>query len=445
MSFGFLGVQIGYALQNANTSRILQSLGANVDELSYFWLAAPLAGLIVQPIIGLFSDRTWTRFGRRIPFILGGAVLAAVALFLMPNAELFVIMMAPLLFAAVMLLFMDMSFNVTMQPFRALVADMLNDTQKTKGYSVQTFLINCGAVVGSVLPFVLVHWFGLSNQSAPDARIPESVAWSYYIGGGILLATVLVTAFRTKEYPPATFFAYNRQPAAPAKPKFRELIKGIPKVMLQLGLVQFFSWSALFLLWTYTTPAIAANVWNTGDTTSAAYSAAGDWVGILFGVYAVFAGLFAMAMPKLAARFGNKAVYAVSLLCGAAGYLGMALLKDQWMLLAPMLGIGIAWGAILALPYAILSKSVQAERMGVYMGVFNFTITLPQIFCGLVGGMVVKYLFHGDAAAMIVVAAVCMGAAALSVGIVKEKKTEETNLNNPHFDLASQKRHTVNG
>jgi maltose/moltooligosaccharide transporter len=421
MSFGFLGVQIGYALQNANTSRILQSLGANVDELSYFWLAAPLAGLIVQPVVGLFSDRTWTKLGRRIPFILGGSVLAVLALFLMPNAEVFIMLMSPLLFAAIMLLFMDMSFNVTMQPFRALVADMLDDTQKTKGYSVQTFLINCGAVVGSVLPFVLVHWFGLNNQSTPDARIPDSVAWSYYIGGAILLGTVLVTALKTKEYPPAQFLEYHQQTETPAKPKFATLIKGVPKVMLQLGVVQFFTWSALFLLWTYTTPAIAVNVWGTNEATSAAYSAAGDWVGVLFGVYAVFAGLFSIVIPKLAARFGNKTVYAVSLLCGAAGYLGMALLKDQWWLLLPMLGIGIAWGAILALPYAILAKSVQAERMGVYMGVFNFTITLPQIFCGLVGGVVVKYFFHGDAVAMIMVAAVCMALAALSVGMVREK------------------------
>jgi maltose/moltooligosaccharide transporter len=420
MSFGFLGVQVAYSLQIANTSRVLQSLGASVDELSYFWVAAPVAGLIVQPLIGLFSDRTWTRLGRRIPFILGGAILAAMALFLMPSADVFVLIISPLLFAAVMVLFMDMSSNATMQPFRALVADMLDNTQKTKGYSVQTFLINCGAVVGSVLPFVLVHWFGLNNQSTPDARIPESVAWSYYIGGAILLGTVLVTALKTKEYPPAQFLKYSQQSKIPVKPKFVELIKGIPKVMLQLGVVQFFTWLALFLLWTYTTPAIAANVWGTNETTSAAYSAAGDWVGVLFAVYAVVAGLFSIGIPKLAARFGNKTVYAGSLLCGAAGYLGMALLKDQWLLLLPMLGIGITWGAILALPFSILAKSVQAERMGVYMGVFNFTITSPQIFCGLVGGMVVKYFFHGNAVSMIMVAAVCMLLAALSVGMVKE-------------------------
>lgn len=424
LSFGFLGVQIGYALQNANTSRILQSLGADVHELSYYWLAAPVAGLIVQPIVGLFSDRTWCRMGRRIPFILGGAILAAAALFLMPNAEIVVLIMAPLAFAAIMLLFMDMAFNVTMQPFRALVSDMLNDRQKTKGYSVQSFLINCGAVVGSVLPFLMVHLFGMENQSTPEARIPQSVAWSYYIGGAILLLTVLVTAFKIKEYPPKEFTEYCETPREAKKPGFFKLLKTTPKVMLQLGVVQFFSWSALFLLWTYSTPAIAANVWGAVDTTSAKYAAAGDWVGILFGIYAGFAGLFSIVIPKLSARFGNKAVYAAALLCGALGFLGMALVKDQWLLLLPMLGIGIAWGAILALPYAILAKSLPAESTGLYMGIFNFTITLPQIFCGLIGGAVVRYLFNGSAVAMIIAAAVCMVLAALSTGLIKEKMVE---------------------
>lgn len=424
LSFGFLGVQIGYALQNANTSRILQSLGADVHQLSYFWLAAPVAGLIMQPIIGMFSDRTWTRMGRRVPFILGGAFLAALALFLMPNAEIFMIIIPPLIFAGVMLLFMDMAFNVTMQPFRALVADMLNDKQKTKGYAIQSFLINVGAIVGSVLPFVLVTWFNISNESTPESRIPDSVTWSYYIGGIILLATVLVTAFKTKEYPPKEFKAYNNIEDEPEKQKtgFIELMRGVPKVMIQLGIVQFFSWGALFLLWTYSTPAIAANVWNVFDTTSVDYSHAGDWVGILFGAYALFAGLFSMVIAKLAAKFGNKRIYAVSLVFGALGYLGMALMKDKWMLLIPMIGIGISWAAILAMPYSILAKSVQSNRMGIYMGVFNFTITIPQIFCGLVSGLAVKYLFDGSAVSMIVTGAVGMLLAAVSVAFVKEKQ-----------------------
>lgn len=425
ISFGFLGVQIGYALQNANTSRILQSLGADVHQLGYFWLAAPLAGLIVQPIVGLFSDRTWTPLGRRIPFILGGSILAALALFLMPNADMFIAFMPALLFAGVMLLFMDMAFNVTMQPFRALVADMLNDKQKTRGYAVQTLLINIGAVAGSVLPFVLVNWFGLSNQSTPEMRVPSAVAWSYYIGAAILLATVFVTAFKTKEYPPHEFNKYNNRSDQPAaRPRFGELMRGIPKVMMQLSVVQFFSWAALFLLWTYSTPAIAANVWGVTDIASAEYGNAGDWVGILFGAYAIFAGIFSMVIAKLATKYGNKRVYAFSLICGAVGYAGMALIQDKWMLLVPMVGIGVAWAGVLAMPYAILAKSVQADRMGVSMGVFNFTITLPQIVCGLLSGLVVRHLFDGSATSMIVVAAVCMFIAALSVSIVKEKTIE---------------------
>jgi len=424
LSFGFLGVQIGYALQNANTSRILQSLGADVSHLSYFWLAAPLAGLVIQPIVGLFSDKTWTPLGRRIPFILGGAVLAAAALLLMPNAEAFIILMAPLAFAAIMLLFMDMSFNVTMQPFRALVADMLNDKQKTRGYAIQTLLINVGAVVGSVLPFVLVHWFGLSNGPTATSKVAPSVAWSYYIGGGMLLLTVCITAFRTKEYPPKRFREYNGVAEQAKTPGFIELMRGVPKVMVELAVVQFFSWAALFLMWTYTTPAVARNVWAVVDPAAAGYGDAGDWVGVLFAVYSVFAGLFSIVIARLAAKMGNKKVYAFSLLCGALGYLGMALLRDKWLLLIPMVGVGIAWAAILAMPYAILARSVQAERMGVYMGIFNFTITIPQIVCGLAGGVMVKYMFGGSAAAMIVTGAVCMALAGFSVALVNEKRDD---------------------
>ncbi len=423
LSFGFLGVQIGYALQNANTSRILQSLGADVHQLSYFWLAAPVAGLIVQPIVGLFSDRTWTRMGRRIPFILGGAILSALCLFMMPKAEMLVAIMAPLLFAAIIFLFMDVSFNVTMQPFRALVSDMLNDKQKTKGYSIQSFLINCGAVVGSILPFLLVNVFGISNVSTPESKISASVSWSYYIGGGILLLTVLWTAFRTKEYPPKEFAEYNGESAKEVteKPKLGKLLRDIPKVMLQLGVVQFFSWAALFLMWTYSTPAIAANLFGSADTLSAEYGTAGDWVGVLFAVYAGFAGLFSIVIPRLARKMGNKRVYAMSLFLGALGFIGMALIKDKWLLILPMIGIGVAWGAILAMPYSILARSMDSESTGLYMGLFNFTITIPQIVMGLVGGVVVKHIFHGNAVMMIVSAAVLMLLGAMSVGIVKEK------------------------
>lgn len=420
LSFGFLGVQIGYSLQNSNTSTIFESLGADVHQLSYFWLAAPIAGLVVQPIVGLFSDGTWTRFGRRIPFIMGGAFVSALALLLMPNAPL-LLAFAPLAMGAFILLFMDLSFNVTMQPFRALVADMLNDGQKTAGYVVQTFLINLGAVVGAVLPLVMT-WLGVSDE-ARAGEVADHIAYSYYIGGAILLATVLVTSFKTKEYPPKEFAEYNGIPQEQAaeRPSFVSLIRDIPRVMLQLGVVQFFSWAALFLMWTYLKPAITGAV--TDHATGAVLSdgATQTWVGVLNGTYPIPACIASLFIGGIAARFGNKTVYAVSLLLGAAGFAGLYLLRDQYALMIPMIGIGIAWAAILAMPYAILSRAVEARRMGVYMGIFNFTITIPQIAIGLTGGLIVKYLFASEASSMIALAGVFMLLAAVSVAFVKDK------------------------
>ena len=421
LSFGFLGVQIGYSLQNSNTSTIFESLGADVHQLSYFWLAAPIAGLIVQPIVGLFSDGTWTRFGRRIPFIMGGALVSAFALLLMPNAPV-LLAFAPLAMGAFILLFMDLSFNVTMQPFRALVADMLNDEQKTTGYVVQTFLINLGAVVGAVLP-LLMTWLGVSDE-ARAGEVSDHIAYSYYIGGAILLITVLVTSFKTKEYPPKEFAEYNDIPQEQAaeRPSFVSLIRDIPRVMLQLGVVQFFSWAALFLMWTYLKPAITGVV--TDHATGAVLSdgATQTWVGVLNGTYPIPACIASLFIGGIAARYGNKTVYAVSLLLGAVGFAGLCLLHDQYALMLPMIGIGIAWAAILAMPYAILSRAVEPRRMGVYMGIFNFTITVPQIAIGLTGGLIVKYLFASDASAMIALAGVFMLLAAVAVGFVKDGK-----------------------
>lgn len=419
LSFGFLGVQIGYSLQNSNTSTIFESLGADVHQLSYFWLAAPVAGLVVQPIVGLFSDGTWTRFGRRIPFIMGGALISALALLLMPNAPV-LLAFAPLAMGAFILLFMDLSFNVTMQPFRALVADMLNDEQKTTGYVVQTFLINLGAVVGAVLP-LLMTWLGVSDE-ARAGEVSDHIAYSYYIGGAILLITVLVTSFKTKEYPPKEFAEYNDIPQEQAaeRPSFVSLIRDIPRVMLQLGVVQFFSWAALFLMWTYLKPAITGVV--TDHATGAVLSdgATQTWVGVLNGTYPIPACIASLFIGGIAARYGNKTVYAVSLLLGAVGFAGLCLLHDQYALMLPMIGIGIAWAAILAMPYAILSRAVEPRRMGVYMGIFNFTITVPQIAIGLTGGLIVKYLFASDASAMIALAGVFMLLAAVAVGFVKD-------------------------
>ncbi|MEG2369759.1 MAG: MFS transporter [Alistipes sp.] len=420
LSFGFLGVQIGYSLQNSNTSTIFESFGADLGQLSYFWLAAPIAGLIIQPIVGLFSDGTWTRLGRRVPFILGGAIISSVALALMPNAHI-LLTLAPLVMGALILLFMDLSFNVTMQPFRALVADMLDDSQKTKGYVVQTFLINLGAVVGAMLPLILTKC-GVSDEAAAGS-VPDHIAYSYYIGGVILLITVLVTACRTREYPPEEFARYNNQTEEQslATPTFMSLLRNVPKVMLQLGIVQFFSWAALFLMWTYLKPAVTGIIISheTGEILSVGQTQ--TWVGVLNGTYPIPACIASLFIAGIAAKYGNKLVYAICLLFGAAGFAGLCFTTNQYALMIPMVGIGIAWAGILAMPYAILSRAVEARRMGVYMGIFNFTITIPQIVIGLLGGVIVNYVFRAEPMSMIALAGVFMLLAAVSVVFVKEK------------------------
>lgn len=421
MSFGFMGVQIGYSLQNGNTSRILSALGADVHHLSYFWLAAPLAGLIVQPIIGLFSDNTWTRFGRRIPYILLGAIISAMAMFFMPNSEFFAYILPPLFFGAFMLLFMDTSFNITMQPFRALVGDMVSEEQRNAGYSVQSFLINAGAVIGSLLPFVLT-WIGVSNTPATGEKVAPTVIWAFYLGGGALLLSVLWTSFTTKEYPPEEYRKYNQlQKEELRKSSFFSLLKEIPVTMWRLAIVQFFSWFALFLMWVYTTPGIAQNVWATtaADSTSAAYNEAGNWVGVIFAVYSLFGALFSLIMARLANRLGRKTIYMSSLLAGGIGLLSMIFIQNQYGLILSMIGVGIAWAAILAMPYAILSAALPADKMGVYMGIFNATITIPQIAAGLLGSIVLT-LVGGQAIFMLGVAGLSMVVAGLSVVFVKE-------------------------
>ena len=420
LSFGFLGVQIGYSLQNSNTSSIFESQGADVSHLSYFWLEAPLAGMIIQPIIGLFSDGTWTRLGRRIPYILGGSIVSALALALMPNCPR-LLAFAPLAMGAFILLFMDLSFNVTMQPFRALVADMLDDRQKTQGYVVQTFLINLGAVIGAILPLIMTQ-LGVSDEAEPGS-VPEHIAYSYYIGGAILLLTVLVTSFKTREYPPEEFARYNDlkpEPEGP-RPGFMTLMRNIPQAMVRLGVTQFFSWAALFLMWTYLKPAITGVVTDhaTGEILSA--GATQTWVGVLNGTYPIPACIAALFLGRIAARWGNRPVYAACLLLGAAGFAGLCLLHNQYALMIPMVGIGIAWAGILAMPYAILSRAVEPRHMGVYMGIFNFTITIPQIVIGLTGGAIVKYCFASNAVWMLALAGLFMLLAALSVGFVHEE------------------------
>lgn len=426
LSFGFLGVQAGFALQNANVSRILSNYGADLHHLSFFWLVAPIMGLIIQPWVGAASDRTWTRMGRRKPFIFGGAIAATLGMFFMPNSHIAMAIIPPVVFGAIMLALMDASFNVTFQPFRSLVADMTPDEQTNTGYSIQTLLINLGAVIGSFLPFVLTNWLGVEN-TAPKGSVPPSVIWSFYIGGSILLVSVLWTVFTTKEYNPEEFKQYNPTPenSVTEKQSFWQTLMSMPGIMGKLAVVQFFSWFALFAMWVYTTPAVAQHIWGTaiGDSSSLAYNEAANWVGVLFGLYSVFAALFSIFLDKIANSIGRVKTYSFSLLLGAIGYLSMYIFTGQYALIFSMVGVGIAWAAILAMPYAILARSLPADRMGVYMGIFNITVVVPQIVSGLLLGTILKFVFHEKAIYMIVLAGISMLIAAISaILFVKESK-----------------------
>ncbi len=425
MSFGFMGVQIGYSLQNANTSRILSAIGADPHNLSLFWLAAPLAGLFVQPIVGLSSDKTWTRLGRRIPFILGGAIVSALAMFFMPNSEHFAQLLPAVFFGAIMLLFMDVSFNVTMQPFRALVSDMVDESQRNKGYAIQSFLINVGAVVGSLLPFLLTNVFHVANEPGAGQKVAPTVIWAFYFGGGVLLLSVIWTALRTKEYPPEEYAKYNNlENEVEEKVSFLDLLKNIPTTMKQLAITQFFSWFALFLMWVYTTQGIAEHVWGTSDAHSKEFNEAGNWTGVIFAAYSVFAALFSLAITPLANKFGRKNVYMISLILGGLGLISMLFIQDKNLLLIPMVGVGISWAAILALPYAILSSTLPPKQTGVYMGLFNATITIPQIAAGLLGGVILSAV-DGKAINMLVIAGVSMAIAGISAKLFITAKENE--------------------
>lgn len=431
VSFGFLGVQFGFALQNANASRILQNLGADLHSLSLFWLVAPVMGLLVQPVVGAASDKTWTRLGRRSPYILGGAVLSMFAMFLMPNAPNIITSggIAALIFGAVMLALMDGSFNVTFQPFRALVADMMPEDQRNVGYSIQSFLINTGAVVGSALPYLLT-WSGVEN-TAPEGKVPDSVIWSFYIGGSMLILSVLVTVFKTKEHPPKEFEHYNgiTEEDKKVKQNFLQTLLSMPKTMLQLSLVQLFSWFALFLMWVYSTPAVAQHYWGTPieDTKSAAFNEAGNWVGLCFAAYSLVAALYSIALPFLIKKLGRKVVYSISLAAGGLGYFSMYWFSNPNLLFVSMIGIGMAWAAILALPYAILSKALPAKRMGIYMGLFNLTVVVPQILSGLFGGSILKYFFAEEAIYIIVFSGILMVLGSISVFGVKDSEDKAEN------------------
>lgn len=401
LSFGFLGIQMGFALQNANASRVLQIFGADVHELSWFWIVAPLTGLIVQPIIGHYSDRTWTKLGRRRPYFLVGAILASLGLILMPNASMFTAFLPALWIGAGMLMIMDASFNIAMEPFRALVADVLPSDQRTLGFSIQTVLIGIGAVIGSWLPYALTNWFGVSNV-ATKGEVPLNLLLSFIIGAAVLIISILITVFNTKEYSPEEMAAFEgEEEETENESSLWNIVtdfKQMPATMRQLSWVQFFSWFGLFGMWVFTTPALAHHVYGLAldDNSSIEYQNAGDWVGILFGIYNAVSAVYAFFLPTIAKKIGRKKTHAISLIIGGIGLISIYFVPNENWLILSMIGVGIAWASILAMPYAILAGSIPARKMGVYMGIFNFFIVLPQIINALIGGPMVKYFYGGN-------------------------------------------------
>jgi maltose/moltooligosaccharide transporter len=390
MSFGFLGIQFGFALQNANVSRIFETLGASKDELPILWLAAPVTGLLVQPIIGYYSDRTWSeRWGRRRPFFAVGAILATVALFLMPNSS-------ALWMAVIMLWLLDASINISMEPFRAFVGDMLPNEQRTTGFATQSFFIGVGAVVASALPWIFTNWFGLQN-TAGEGAIPSSVKWSFYLGGIAYFCAVMWTVFNTEEYPPDDIEELRAENAAQGIfGGIRESFLGIfrmPRPMVQLSAVQFFSWFALFAMWIYMTSAVTSHVYGTDDTDSALYNEGADWVGICFAIYNGIAAVVAFILPFVARRFSRRITHLLALFCGGLGLISVYFISDPNYLLLSMVGVGIAWASILSMPYAIISSILPPNKMGYYMGVFNFFIVIPQIVAGAILGWILATFF----------------------------------------------------
>jgi maltose/moltooligosaccharide transporter len=428
MSFGFLGIQMGFALQNANASRILQIFGADVHELSWFWIIAPLMGLIVQPIIGYYSDKTWGKFGRRKPYFLVGAILASIGLVLMPQADIFIAFLPALWVGAGFLMIMDASFNIAMEPFRALVGDNLRTDQRTAGFSIQTALIGFGAVIGSWLPYALTNWFGVSNETS-SGLVPSNLLWSFIIGAIILIFSILVTVTTTKEYSPEELASFDNESIETEEEKVNsslmdifEDFKKMPVTMRQLSWVQFFSWFGLFGMWVFATPAIAQHIYGLDftDSSSKTYQNAGDWVGILFGIYNLVSAFYAFALPYIAKKIGRKKTHATSLIIGGLGLLSIYIMPNENWLIISMVGVGIAWASILAMPYAILAGSISAKKMGVYMGIFNFFIVIPQIINALIGGPLVKYAYNNEAIFALMISGVSFLIAAALVYKVKD-------------------------
>ena len=421
LSFGFFGVQIAYSLQSANISRIFATLGADPHSLSFFWILPPLMGMIVQPLVGKYSDRTWTRFGRRIPYLFLGSLIAIAVMCLLPNAGNFSFTVGgAMIFGLIALMLLDTSINMAMQPFKMLVGDMVSEEQKSKAYSIQSFLVNAGGLVGFIFPF-LFAWLGIANI-APEGQVPDTVKYSFYIGAAILILCVLFTTIKVKEMPPkeyAEFHGIDPDKKEEKAPSMLALLKKAPSTFWTVGLVQFFCWAAFLYMWTYTNGAIADTVWGTTDVKSEGYQTAGNWVGILFAVQSVGSVLWALIIPK----FKNiKTAYAVSLLAGAAGFAWVFFIHDQYLLFISFLLIGIAWAAMLAVPFTLLTNSLSGEHIGTYLGLFNGTICLPQIVAAACGGLILK-MVGGAQVSMFLVAGIFLVLGAAAVYFIKEKKS----------------------
>lgn len=421
LSFGFFGVQIAYALQSANISRIFATLGADPHNLSYFWILPPLAGIIVQPIVGSASDKTWTRFGRRIPYLFVGALVAVLVMCLLPNAGSFGMTVATaMIFGLVSLMFLDTAINMAMQPFKMLVGDMVNEKQKGLAYSIQSFLVNSGSLVGYLLPLLFTA-IGIANIADPG-KIPDSVIFSFYLGAAILILCVLYTVVKVKEMPPKEYEEFHGITEAEKKEKtdFITLLKNAPKVFWTVGLVQFFCWAAFMYMWTYTNGAIADTVWNSTDPHSEGYQNAGNWVGVLFAVQAVGSVLWAIVLPFFKSR---KLSYSLSLVLGGIGFISTMFFHNQYLLFISYFLIGCAWAAMLAIPFTILTNSISGKNMGAYLGLFNGTICLPQIAAAIVGGGLL-HLVGGRQINMLVLAGVLLIVGAFCVYMVKEKRPQ---------------------
>lgn len=438
LSFGFFGVQIAYALQSANISRIFSTLGADPHDLSYFWILPPLMGILVQPIIGVLSDRTWTRFGRRIPYLFVGALIAVLVMCLLPNAGSFGMTVGvAMIFGLISLMFLDTSINIAMQPFKMMVGDMVNEEQKTTAYSIQSFLCNAGSLVGYLFPIFLT-WLAVSN-TAEKGQVPDTVIYSFYGGAAILILCVIYTTLKVKEYPPQLYNEYHnitaekvddQSNASKKSPNILRLLIDAPSTFWTVGLVQFFCWAAFMFMWTYTTGSIAAHVFDAPtvvkgssvvlDTTSHAYNEAGNWVGVLFAVQAIGSVLWATVIPLFK---NQKFIYALSLLLGAVGFASIYLIHNQYLLFISFALIGCAWSAMLALPFTILTNSLKGGHMGTYLGLFNGTICLPQIVAAVLGGLVLKlFTIPGHLAPevwMLVVAGALLVVGALCVSFIK--------------------------